>query len=60
MKKLIIISFFFMFSCGVKIVPHNCHKELKSRKGMYQTQYGVLHKSQLKDIKHWKRKYQKL
>jgi len=57
---LLILTGIGMCSCGVKIVPHNCHKEIKSREGMRQTEYGLIHKSQLKDIKRWKRKYQKL
>ena len=52
MKKLFVILAGVIILGCVRKVP-------TSRKNMYLTPYGVIHKSQIKDIKQWKKKYKK-
>ena len=52
MKYLLIILIVIISGC-VRTVP-------TSRKGMRRTKQGIVHKSQVKDLRHWRKKYQKL
>ena len=56
---VLVLLFFSILSCKSR-VPHNLHKEPSERRGMINTPSGLIHKSVLKDIKHWRKKYKKV